>query len=138
MGQNPGDAEGEALEGTRVLLVEDEARLRAVVTMMLEEPGAEVVAVAGGEEAIGEFSAGHRDIDLVLLDVKLAGLSSAQLFDELVAVDPAVRVVFTSGVEPDAEIQGKIQRGRGSFIEKPYTIDQLADVLGGVLHAPRG
>ena len=91
-----------------------------------------------GEDAIGQFSTGAASIDLVLLDVKLAGISGMVVFDELVAIDPDVRVVFTSGIEPDREVQRKIDDGRSRFIEKPYTIDQLAKVLGGVLGTGQG
>ena len=126
------------MAGKLVLLVEDENRLRIVVTMMLEELGAEVMAVEDGESALAEYMNAQPRFDLVLLDMKLAGMDGPIVFDRLIDFDEGARVVLSSGIRPDESLLARVKQHGGSFIEKPYSLDQLSDVLGAIVpHRPK-
>jgi DNA-binding NtrC family response regulator len=133
MTHDPAAESGGLPAGLRILLADDEERLRFVVVMMLEELGAEVVAVSDCEKALEIFGAPGRRFDVVLLDLRMKGLGGAAAFREILARDPEARVVLASGVRPDDDLLAEIRRRGGAFIEKPFDIDQLARVLAGVL-----
>ncbi|MCU0661283.1 MAG: response regulator [Myxococcota bacterium] len=120
------------LYGKRVLLAEDEVRLRTVVSMMLEELGAEVIEAEDGLAAVRAFTK-NPNIDLVLLDIRMTGMSGSSAFEILLQIEPNVRVVLSSGVAPDKELVERLRANRCGFIEKPFSLDNLSAVLCKVL-----
>ena len=133
MDHNPESADEIDLAGVRILLADDEERLRLVVGMMLEELGAEVVAVDSAERAIELYCAPGGRFDMVLLDLRMKGMDGAKAFRELVSRAPGARVVLASGVRPDDALLEELERFGGAFIEKPFDLGQLSDVVGGIL-----
>lgn len=121
------------LKGKTVLLAEDEERLRIIVGMMLEELGAEVISVEDGQAALDAYKSSTGTIDLVLLDMRMTGMSGSLTFERLIQMDPRARVVLSSGVSPENEVIEKLRLHHGGFIEKPFNLENLAEVLGRVL-----
>ncbi len=117
------------LAGKKVLFAEDQEHLRTIIVMMLEELGASVVPVGDGRSVLKEYVSDLHGIDLVLMDVKMS-----ETFQKLIEIDPAVRVVLTSGTPPDADLVDLLQKYRGGFIEKPFNLAHLGNVLHKVLH----
>jgi DNA-binding response OmpR family regulator len=133
MPQFPAKLEEQSLEGMMILLAEDELRLRTIVKMMLEELGAVVIEVADGSSAIEEYRSRSHDIDLVLLDVRMNGLSGGSTFKRLLEIDEEVKVVLSSGVLPEEDLIQILEENNGGFIEKPFNLAQLSNVIVTVL-----
>ncbi len=133
MPQSDADIETRPLEGKTILLAEDEERLRTIMAMMIEELGAHVISVADGQGALDAYKAGDVAIDLVILDMRMSGLSGAGTFRQLLSYDPGVKVVLSSGVLPDDDLVDMLLENRGGFIEKPFNLDRLCEVLRLVL-----
>lgn len=110
------------LAGKRVLLVEDEVLIAAMVVDMLEGLGATVIGPATSLEA-GLSLAGSEDIDVAVLDVNLRGKRIDPIAELLMA--RGVPVVFATGYGKAA---GTV-RGQAEAIDKPYTQDRLAGAL---------
>jgi DNA-binding NtrC family response regulator len=121
------------LAGKKVLFAEDQEHLRTIIVMMLEELGARVVPVGDGRSVLKEYESDLHGIDLVLMDVKMSGLAGPETFQRLIEIDPRVRVVLTSGTPPDADLVDLLQKHHGGFIEKPFNLAHLGDVLQKVL-----
>jgi len=117
------------LAGRTVLLVDDEHRLRMIVTMMIEDLGARVVEADSGERAVSIYSEQRESIDVVLLDLRMRGLTGAATYEELRRIDPQVRVVVSSGVQPSSELMTELNDHGDSYIEKPFDVDRLGTVL---------
>jgi two-component system, cell cycle sensor histidine kinase and response regulator CckA len=128
-----GGSEDRPLEGRTVLVAEDEARLRTILVMMIEELGASVVAVSDGEAAVAEYRQRMPGVALVVLDLRLKGVGGAQAYRELLEIDPGVKVVISSGVVPDEDILETLGSHGGCFIEKPFNLKKLEDALVSVL-----
>lgn len=116
-----------------MLLAEDEERLRLIVSMMVEELGAEAIAVADGESALRAYQRDGPEIDLVMLDLRMKGTSGPEALTRLLEIDPAVKVVMVSGYLPDDQILRDLAVINGGFLEKPFHVDRLAEVLTAVL-----
>lgn len=121
------------LAGKKVLFAEDQEHLRTIIVMMLEELGADVLPVGDGRSVLQLYQSDLHGIDLVLMDVKMAGLAGPETYQKLLEIDPGVRVVLTSGTPPDADLVDLLQKNRGGFIEKPFNLAHLGDVLHKVL-----
>jgi DNA-binding NtrC family response regulator len=133
MPQLDGNFEDQPLEGLTILLAEDEQRLRTIIAMMIEELGAKVVTVADGKSALDTYFKRKDEIDLVLLDMRMTGLSGANTFEQLVEFNQDVKVVLSSGVSPEDGLLETVTEHKGGFIEKPFNLEQLAQVLSAVL-----
>jgi PAS domain S-box-containing protein len=112
--------------GETVLVVEDDAAVRAIARRILERYGYRVEAAASGEEALLLLTMHDLRPDLVLTDVVMPGMTGAELYREIAPLHPGLRVLFTSGYAADALDRYGIEEIDGLFIEKPYSPDELA------------
>lgn len=127
------DLKEQSLQGRKILLAEDENRLRTVVQMMLEDLGATVITVADGASAIDQYRRQPQDIDIVLLDVRMAGLGGQSTYEKLLDIDPQVKVILSSGVLPGDDLVSLIKENAGGFIGKPFNLAELSTAIVKVL-----
>jgi CheY-like chemotaxis protein len=114
------------LEGTEtILFVEDNEMLRPLATEVLEGYGYTVRAAPDGTEAIAIAKEHHADIDLLLTDMVMPGLSGRELANVLSESYPHLKVLFTSGY-PGSSFAKVRQDRRVAFIQKPYLAGELA------------
>lgn len=116
----PAAAEG----GPCVLVVDDNAALRALVRANLEREGYQVMEAGGADEALE--AAATRTPELVLLDVVLPGIDGWQLLQKLQELYGAVPVIMFSG-QVDATRDEVQQRGAKAFVGKPFDPQQLVE-----------
>jgi signal transduction histidine kinase len=103
-----------------VLLVEDQADVRALLTQVLREQGYTVLEAANGAEAIRVAEA-YAPIDLLLTDVVMPLMGGKEAAATITARDPHVKVLFMSGYTHGAIVQnGQLDQGI-AFLNKPFT-----------------
>ncbi|HET6798306.1 MAG TPA: PAS domain S-box protein [Gemmatimonadales bacterium] len=118
-----------------LLLVEDEATVRASVRRLLEWHGYRVLEAGNGTEALRIYEENPSAIDLVLTDLAMPEMGGAELVERLRVRNPNLRVVFMSGyAERSVANNGAMPPGT-AFIEKPFTVDTLMRRLREVLDA---
>jgi two-component system cell cycle sensor histidine kinase/response regulator CckA len=115
----------------RILIVDDEAAVRAIVGRILVDAGYEVVYAGDGREALDRFD--HEGpFSAVLLDESMPGMPGRIVLERLLVRDPEVKVVLFTGYGPEAEsITGAV-----GVLEKPVAIDALLGFLHRVLERP--
>ena len=132
----PSDAAPATLRGSEtILVVEDEAPVRAVTRQLLERNGYTVLEAADGPAALAlvDGDAGGRHIELLLTDVIMPGMSGRELADQLKSRRPEVRVLFMSGYTDDAVVQhGMLEPGL-AYLEKPFRPQSLLRKVRSVL-----
>jgi CheY-like chemotaxis protein len=115
-----------------VLVVEDEGILRVAVSRMLQKNGFGVIEAGDGSSALELVRTHKAEIDVMLLDITLPGVSSREVFEQAQHLRPNLKVILTSayGREAvDASFQGlRVER----FIRKPF---QFVDLMGVVQDA---
>jgi len=96
-----------------------------MITDILESRGYTVVSAADGVEALTAFAEHDGTVDLLLTDIVMPRMNGRELAERLLAMNPAMRVVFTSGYPDDRAIQQLIAEGDVAFIQKPYGGNEL-------------
>jgi signal transduction histidine kinase/CheY-like chemotaxis protein len=120
-----------------ILVVEDDAAVRSIVSTMLADHGYEIVDAADGEEAIRQFGASERPIQLIVSDLMMRGLNGQQTVERIRDIEPATKALYMSGYTGDSLVRSGDLGDGTTFIQKPFTSDELAtcvrDLLDGAV-----
>ncbi|HOV85679.1 MAG TPA: response regulator [Syntrophobacteraceae bacterium] len=119
--------------GKRVLVVEDEESMRELLRTILSRLGFEVFVAANGGEALLRVEEQGLEPDLVLTDVVMPGMSGAVLAERLRRSQPDLKVLFMSGYTDDAIVHHRMSDHGTPFIQKPFSIDDIAEKIRRVL-----
>lgn len=115
-----------------LLLVEDEAAVRDVVTMALSRQGYRVIAAASGPEALELMERQGTTVDLLITDVVMPGMSGPQLAEAL-SRKSTMKTLFISGY--GSELLDRHAVPAAAVLAKPFTFDALARCVRTVLDA---
>lgn len=110
-----------------VLLVDDDAGIRLAVADLLELEGIEITQAADGATAVALYRDLFPQIDLVLLDLIMVGMSGLETFQVLKQINPQVKVVLSSGMGPLMETM--TFEGIVGYVSKPYDLQTLVDEI---------
>jgi DNA-binding NtrC family response regulator len=122
-------AEGTTQESARgrLLLVDDEDSIRRVLGAILKRRGIDVVTAATGDEAIKVLEQKKSAVDWALVDLHLPDMNGMALAEELRTLSPSMQVMLASGELGDA-CKSELP-ARMTFIQKPFTVDQVLERL---------
>lgn len=108
----------------RILVAEDDQFTREMVQRALEGEGHEVVATEDGGDAMAAYEAGAA-FDLVVTDVEMPGVSGLELAGNVLARDPAQRVIIMSGLAGELTRARELQSPNVRVITKPVTLETI-------------
>ena len=116
----------------RVLVVDDAAFMRKMVSDALVKGGHEVVGEAGnGVEAIAQFQ--QLKPDLTTLDITMPEKDGLAALAEIVAADPSARVVMCSALGQESKVLEAIKLGAKDFVVKPFQPARVIEAVGKAL-----
>jgi PAS domain S-box-containing protein len=128
------DAEADNLSGQEtILLVEDEDAVRAALKRTLEHLGYTVLTAVDGEHGLAMVDAHTSEIDVVVTDVMMPGMSGRAMADLLQAKYPQLRVIFISGYADEAIRDRGFVDSTHTFLHKPFTGRHLAKTVRQML-----
>jgi two-component system, cell cycle sensor histidine kinase and response regulator CckA len=135
MAETPPKSSPRLIQGSEtILLVDDEQGVLDAVGAMIRHLGYTVWTAADRQTAIEQLHLHHDTIDLVILDMVMPGISGKEVFERFKQIDPDVKVLLCSGYAADGQAADILKRGCMGFIQKPFTISQLSEKLGQVIH----
>jgi len=113
--------------GTETLMVvEDEELLSELLKASLEALGYTVVVAGNGDQALGMYESVGEEIDLVISDLGLPGMSGRELYEKIRAIRKDARVIIATGyIDPETRTE-LLNLGACGFIQKPYLPDEVA------------
>ena len=136
--QAPANAAADARGHETVLVVEDQAEVRRLVSSALGSFGYRVLEAAGGPEALALSERHAGRIDLLLADVVMPGMSGKEVAQNLAPLRPGMKVLFMSGYAEDVIAHhGALEPGV-AYIAKPFTPAALAAKVRSVLGVREG
>ncbi len=110
-----------------ILVVDDEPEIRALTRETLVDFDYRVVQAATGEDAVRIYREQGRQIDGVVLDLNLPGMSGYQCLQELAAIDSSVRILVASGYVAPDQVDEMRAAGATDFIAKPFLLNELLE-----------
>ena len=108
----------------RLLIAEDEKNIREGLAAALQLEGHDVETAAGGSEALNRFHKG--DIDLVITDLKMPGLSGEELLEKILVESPGTPVIILTGHGTVESAVKAMRLGAWDFLTKPVNLDYLS------------
>ena len=125
--------ESVSLQGRNVLVVEDQGAVRSFLTRGLATRGCHVVEAQDGLAALLLLKDPSLPLDVMVCDVVMPRMSGTELYKELNSIRPSLKVVFISGYPAGLLDQELMATPSAAFLGKPFTMQQLAQVVGQVL-----
>lgn len=138
----PGDEDGAAPSeppagrGEMVLVVEDESALRQFAVQVLRRHGYRTIEAPNAAEALAFILRTDALPELVLTDVSMPGMTGPELGQRLRELAPDIAVMYMSGYAGDAAQRLGVPLQPGSFLNKPFSADELLEAVAARL-APR-
>ena len=117
----------------KILVVDDEELLRDVACKLLKHLGYQVVTASDGLQACQYYEEHQRDVDLVIVDMIMPKVGGAECFRNLKRINPEVRAVLSTGYSLNETAQQLLDEGMVGFIQKPYQLSQLSEVMAKAL-----
>ncbi|EFI36339.1 multi-sensor hybrid histidine kinase [Desulfonatronospira thiodismutans ASO3-1] len=114
-----------------ILVVDDEPEIRELTREALESLGYSARVASSGEEALDIYKQQGENVDLVLLDLNMPGMGGRKCLQELLHLDPRVRVLIASGYASNG--LDVLNIGSRGYLGKPYQINELAAKIREVL-----
>jgi PAS domain S-box-containing protein len=121
--------------GEAILVVEDEAQVRALTSRILADHGYEVLQAPNGEVALEECAAVHEHIDLLVTDVVMPAMSGAELAERLLETRPDMKVLYMSGYTSDVVLRHGPRDRDAAVLEKPFSAEGLLSKVRESLEA---
>jgi len=116
----------------RVLVVDDAAFMRKMVSDALSKGGHEVVGEAGdGVEAVAQYQALKPEV--TTLDITMPEKDGLTALKEIIAIDPGARVIMCSALGQESKVLESIKAGAKDFVVKPFQPDRVIQAVGKAL-----
>lgn len=114
-----------------ILIADDEAEVRALLSHLLEEQGYETAVAGDGDDAVAQLE--RRSFDLLLLDIKMPHMSGFEVLKYAREHHPAARVIMLTAFAELANAMESKYLGADDFIGKPYDPDEVLMAVERVL-----
>jgi signal transduction histidine kinase/ActR/RegA family two-component response regulator len=118
-----------------VLLVEDEESVRELVRLTLVSRGYKVLEAENGECGLHIADSFKENIDILITDVMMPGMGGRELAKRLLELRPGISVLYLSGYTEDSVITQGSSGPPTAFLQKPFTLQNLAKKVREVLRA---
>jgi two-component system cell cycle sensor histidine kinase/response regulator CckA len=116
-----------------VLVVEDDDAVRTLVARALPRYGFTATGAGNGVEALAQLNADPDSYVLILLDIKIPGMSSTELVREIRKVRPVLPIIIMTGFDRDKALEGVAGTNLVGYIHKPFTLNKLASEIRNAL-----
>ena len=120
-----------------ILLIEDDAMVSMAAVATLRSLGYQVARAADGKAGVELVTKNPQRFRLVLLDLRMPGMSGEATFDALSEIAPRLPVLIWSGYGAEQDVNGMLRRGAAGFIQKPYRVAELSQVIAEAIQTSR-
>lgn len=120
-----------------ILFVDDEELMTEIGEKILSKHGYNVITASDGESALKLYRDKKEKIDLIILNIVMPGMGNIQCLEELICFDSQAKIIMTSGYFLGSRADELYKTGAKSFVSKPFTANQILNVVRDVLDKAR-
>ncbi|MBN2482571.1 MAG: response regulator [Candidatus Omnitrophica bacterium] len=120
------------MTGEKILIVDDERIVRETFKAAFDEEY-RILTAANGEEALEIINKPH-DINLIVLDVIMPGITGLELLKKIKEIDPQMKVIILTGCDSKDVVIEALRRHADEYIDKPFDIDETRAMFEKLLH----
>ena len=113
----------------QILVIDDDRHMRTVCSRVLSTAGWSVICAENGDEGLQKLKSGAHNIDVVLLDQLLPGMSGMEVLDQIRAMDPDLPVIIMTGSATEESAAEIKRQGACACLPKPFTPEQIRAVI---------
>jgi len=124
--------------GELILVVDDEPLILETAQATLEEHGYRVLTATDGKQAVDLFRGRCGEVRAILLDMMMPGMDGPTALATVTTLDAKVRIIGSSGQRVRVWEEQVLAAGRGAWLAKPYTAEQLLTTVARVLSEGKG
>ncbi len=117
----------ESARKANILVVDDELYIGDLIRDSLKDQGHNVTVLSNGEEAIDKFKEHH--FDIAFIDYMLPGCTGLEVIKQIRGHNPHTSLVLITGSVNSAVAEAAVAEGATSFLQKPFTFDQIRNVV---------
>ncbi len=121
-------------EKKTILLADDETIVLEVSAEILNVLGYNVLTAENGAVALAMFKSDNDNIDLVILDMIMPGITTSEVVNTMQDIRPDVKILLVSGRKIDESTKHMMKNGYDGFIQKPFSIPMLSSTLRDILN----
>ncbi len=119
----------------RILVIDDDRQMRTACSRVLTAAGWSVICAENGNQGIQVIKSGTQEVDVVLLDQLLPGISGMEVMNQIHATDPHLPVIIMTGSATEESAAEMKRLGAFDCLPKPFTPEQLRiSILRAVSH----
>ena len=116
-----------------ILVVDDEPPVLRVAGRIFQRAGYTTILASSGAEALDLYRERGHEIALVVLDMVMPDMGGEEVYRELKAINPQVKVILSSGYSADGLAGDLMKQGIQAFVQKPFTISTMRETVRKVL-----
>ena len=131
--QAKGQGSAEVQRSKQLLVVDDEELILQMLHEFLEGEGYDVTGVVSGEEALAICQDPNVNIDVVILDMSLPGITGQETFKHLMELRRGIKVIISTGNPHQQAVHDVMGQGAHGMLSKPFQLDHLAKVVKQLL-----
>lgn len=109
----------------KVLIAEDEATIREIISITLKRAGYEVTEVCDGQEALDTYSSKNGDFDVVLLDIMMPNVDGLEVCKRLRSESGTVGIIMLTAKTQEMDKVSGLLMGSDDYITKPFSTSEL-------------
>ena len=115
------------LKSVVILVVDDHASDREILSQILMEKGYNVAGAADGNEAVQMVKDCHYNV--ILMDIKLPGRDGVSVFEEIHSINPEAKVIFMTGFALDDMVRQALEGGAYPVVYKPLEVQNVLTMV---------
>ena len=116
----------------RLLIVEDDGRLRDLFSRLLKLKGHQVREAQDGQEAVQVAS--QEVFDLVVMDIKMPKLDGISAFHKIRSATPSTPIMLITGYQVTPDLEALLGKGTVEYLRKPFTFDHFMEAIDRMTH----
>src|SRR4030042_1574437 len=112
-----------------ILVIDDEQIMREGCSRILSKDGWAVITAENGKQGLDEIQTRLEDIDVILLDLMMPGMSGMEVLDQVRGINPTLLVIVITGYATVESAVEAMKKGAYDFIPKPFTPNTIRMIV---------